>query len=118
MDYDPFIQALQNPKLYEHPVTQFEIIETHLSWVLLTGVYAYKIKKPVNLGFVDYSTLERRRHFCDLELKLNQLLAPNLYLKIIPITGSKQHPQLNGIGTPIKYAIQIRQFEQTNLRKA
>jgi aminoglycoside phosphotransferase family enzyme len=58
------IAALQDPTLYDHPVERFEVVETHISWVLLTGPYAYKIKKPVDLGFLDFSTLEKRRFFC------------------------------------------------------
>ena len=57
------IDALQNPALYDHPVERFEVVETHISWVLLTGPYAYKIKKPVDLGFLDFSTLEKRRFY-------------------------------------------------------
>ena len=58
------IAALQNPALYDHPVERFEVVEMHISWVLLTGPYTYKIKKPVDLGFLDFSTLEKRRFFC------------------------------------------------------
>jgi aminoglycoside phosphotransferase family enzyme len=72
------IHALQNPALFDHPVLQFEVIETHISWVLLTGPYAYKIKKPVNFGFLDFSTLAKRKHFCEEELRLNRRLAPTL----------------------------------------
>jgi hypothetical protein len=57
------VRALQDPALYDHPVERFEVVETHISWVLLTGRYAYKIKKPVNFGFVDFSTLDKRRFF-------------------------------------------------------
>ena len=65
------IAALQNPALYPHPVEGFQVIETHISWVLLTGKHAYKIKKPVNFGFLDFTELDARRHFCEEELRLN-----------------------------------------------
>ena len=65
------IAALQNPALYPHPVDQFQVIETHISWVLLTGPYAYKFKKPVDFGFLDFTTLEARKHFCEEEVRLN-----------------------------------------------
>ena len=107
------IQALQNPALYDHPIDRFEVIETHISWVLLTGEYVYKIKKPVDFGFLDFSTLEKRHHYCDEELRLNQRLAPQLYLEVVAITGSEEQPRLNGPGEPIEYAVKMRQFPQS-----
>lgn len=109
------VQALQNPKLYPHPVTAFSLIETHISWVILTGDYTYKIKKPNNFGFLDFSTLEQRRHYCQQELSLNQRLAPTLYLEVLPITGNPENPQLGGEGPAIEYAIKMRQFPQEQL---
>ena len=81
------IAALQNPALYPHPVDGFQVIETHISWVLLTGPYAYKVKKPVNFGFLDFTELAAREHFCQEELRLNRRQAPELYLDLVPITG-------------------------------
>ena len=107
------IKKLQNPALYDHPIEQFEVIETHISWVLLTGDYVYKIKKPVNFGFLDFSTLEKRHFFCEEELRLNRRLAPQLYLDVVTIHGSEAHPQLNGQGTVIEYAVKMRQFPQS-----
>jgi len=108
------IDTLQNPALYEHPVQHFQVIETHISWVLLTGSYAYKIKKPVDLGFLDFSTLAKRRHFCEEELRLNQRLAPELYLAVIAITGTISQPELGGGGPIIEYAVKMREFAQTD----
>jgi hypothetical protein len=107
------IAKLQNAALYDHPVRHFEVIETHISWVLLTGPYAYKIKKPVNLGFLDFSTLDRRHHYCAEELRLNQRLAPELYLAVVPITGSVSQPVLGGTGPVIEYAVKMREFAQS-----
>ena len=90
------IAALQNPALYPHPVEGFQVIETHISWVLLTGPYAYKIKKPVNFGFLDFTELDARRHFCEEELRLNQRLTQDLYLQVLPIGGSEDAPSLDG----------------------
>jgi len=104
------IQALTNPSVYPHPVTQITIQETHISWVLLTGPFAYKIKKPVNLGFVDFSTLALRHHACLEELRLNGRLAPTLYLEVVPITGTPQAPRFNGDTEPFEFAVKMRQF--------
>ncbi|TRX72944.1 bifunctional aminoglycoside phosphotransferase/ATP-binding protein [Pseudomonas mangiferae] len=109
------IAALQNPALYPHPVEQFQVIETHISWVLLTGPYAYKFKKPVNFGFLDFTRLEDRRHFCEEEVRLNQRLTENLYLEVLPITGSETEPRLAGDGPAIEYALKMRQFSQSQL---
>lgn len=92
-----------------------EVVETHISWVLLAGDFAYKIKKAVNLGFLDFSTLEKRRFYCAEELRLNRRLAHDLYLEIVPIAGSAEHPVLNGSGPAIEYAVKMRRFPQTCL---
>ncbi len=109
------IAALQNPALYPHAVDDFQVIETHISWVLLTGPFAYKIKKPVNFGFLDFSELAARGHFCAEELRLNQRLTQDLYLEVLPITGSVQAPVLGGPGEPVEYVLKMRQFPQSQL---
>ncbi|MFK3974651.1 AAA family ATPase [Pseudomonas sp. NPDC087358] len=109
------LAALQNPALFPHPVEQFQVIETHISWVLLTGPYAYKIKKPVNFGFLDFTALAAREHFCQQELKLNQRLTEDLYLEVLPVTGSAEAPQLGGNGEAIEYVLKMRQFPQDGL---
>jgi aminoglycoside phosphotransferase family enzyme/predicted kinase len=87
-----------------------ELVETHISWVLLAGDKAYKIKKPVRLPFVDYGTLQARRHFCEEELRLNCRLAPSLYLGVTRITGTHQAPALDGPGPVLEYAVHMRRF--------
>lgn len=111
MDAHPLITALQNKAIYNHPVNKFELIETHCAWVLLTGEYAYKIKKPLDLGFLDFSTLEKRRHVCEEEIRLNRRFADEIYLDVVAITGSTDAPQLNGNSEAIEYAVKMRQFE-------
>ena len=106
---NPLIRALCNPARYSHDVDSVRVIETHISWVLLTGLYAYKVKKPVHLPFVDFSTLRRRRIFCDEELRLNQRLAPDLYLSVIPIGGSTEDPLIEA-EPAIEYAVKLREF--------
>ncbi len=87
-------------------------METHISWVILTGPYAYKIKKPVNLGFLDFSTLEKRHFYCREELRLNRRLAPRLYVDVIAITGEATRPLINGSGPALEYAVKMVQFPQ------
>lgn len=109
------IRALFDPAGYDHPVDSVRLIETHISWILLTGAYAYKIKKAVNLGFLDFSTLEKRRFYCDEELRLNRRLAPQLYLGVVAIGGSPHVPIINGGGPAIEYAVKMVQFSQEAL---
>ena len=84
----PLITALLDPLHYPHPAGRVEVVETHASWLLLAGDFAYKIKKPVTLPFLDYGTLARREEFCRAELVLNRRLAPDLYLDVVPIGGT------------------------------
>ena len=90
----PLFVALQDPACYPHPVAGVRMLETHISWVMLTGEYAYKIKKPVDLGFLDFTTLGLRRHYCEEELRLNRRLAPELYLDLAEIHGTPGAPRI------------------------
>jgi aminoglycoside phosphotransferase family enzyme/predicted kinase len=103
------VEALLRADAYDHPVEAIELVETHISWVLLTGTYAYKIKKPARFPFLDFSTLERRKKFCDEELRLNRRLAPTLYLDVVPIGGSAENPKIGQLPA-IEYAVKMRQF--------
>ena len=93
------ISALQRAEAYSHTVETITLFETHISWVLLTGEYVYKIKKPVNFGFLDFSTLEKRRFYCEEELRVNRRLAPQLYLAVVPICGTPDTPHIDGTGS-------------------
>ena len=106
------ITALQKPAAYPHPVSAVRLVETHISWVLLTGAYAYKIKKPVQFGFLDFSTLALRRHCCEEELRLNRRLAPELYLAVMPIRGPATRPVLCGRDDALEFAVKMREFPQ------
>ena len=106
------IAALDNPLAFGHPVKYIRLIETHISWVILTGDYAYKIKKPVNFGFLDFSTLEKRHFYCQEELRLNRRFAPEIYLELVEIRGSQDAPRLQGSGEIIEYAIKMLEFPQ------
>ncbi len=103
-------QLVNIPRCYDHPTDSIQHVETHISHILLSGSFAYKIKKPLNLGFLDFSTLGKRQHACQEEVRLNQRLAPALYLGVVPITGSPTDPHINGTGAPIEYAVKMRQF--------
>lgn len=107
--------ALTRPECYPHAVAKVRGIETHISWVMLTGPFAYKIKKPVNLGFADFTTLALRRHYCEEEIRLNRRLAPGLYLDVVEIRGSAQAPRIDGKGSLIDYAVRMREFPQKAL---
>jgi hypothetical protein len=109
------VDGLLDPAAYPHPVGQVELIETHISWVLLAGDSAYKLKKPVNLGFLDFSTLARRRLFCREEVRINRRLAPTLYLGVIAVRGSVEQPRFGGTGPVLEYAVQMRRFPQSAL---
>jgi len=104
------ISALRDEACFDHPTDAITVIETHISWVLLTGDYAYKIKKPVTLPFLDFSTLQFRKHYCDEELRINRRLAAELYLDVVPITGTPSAPRMNGEGSAIEYAVKMHQF--------
>ncbi|MDC8756680.1 AAA family ATPase [Janthinobacterium fluminis] len=92
-----------------------ELIETHISWVLVAGAYAYKIKKAVRFDFLDFSTLDARRFFCLEEVRLNRRLAPALYLDVVTVRGSQAQPRFSGGGPPLEYAVRMRAFAQQAL---
>ncbi|HYP04044.1 MAG TPA: adenylyl-sulfate kinase, partial [Cyanobium sp.] len=112
---DPMIAALLESGAYDHPVGRIALIETHISWVLLTGPYAYKLKKPVDLGFVNFTTPERRRWFCEEELRLNRRLAPDLYIGLREVYGPPVRASFQGEGPAIDVAVQMHQFPQEDL---
>ncbi len=109
------ISSLLDNRAYPHETGTIKLLETHISWILLTGDFAYKIKKPVDFGFLDFSTLEKRRFCCQEELHLNRRFASALYLDVVPITGSPEKPEMGGAGMAIEYAVKMRQFDQQGL---
>ncbi|WP_127470924.1 AAA family ATPase [Thiomicrorhabdus aquaedulcis] len=114
-EFSELVNALCNPLTYPHPVEVITTIETHISIVFLTGDFAYKLKKPVNFGFLDFSTLANRQHYCQLELTLNRRFAPQLYLAVVPIyfdcpNFSVQTP-LNSTAQPVDFLVKMTQFD-------
>ncbi|MFX0173942.1 MAG: hypothetical protein ACFE9L_18815 [Candidatus Hodarchaeota archaeon] len=109
--FDP--NMLQSPSAYDHPAEKIEIRETHVSWVFLTGSFAYKIKKPVKFGdILDFSTLDLRKKFCQEELKLNSRFSSDLYLNIFYINSEGK---INGPGKPIEYGVLMKQLPEKYL---
>ncbi len=116
-----WIARLLRPAAFPHPVGTLKLIETHISWLLLTGEWVYKIKKPLDLSFLDFSTLAARRHFCEEELRLNRRFAPQLYMDVVPIWGEAEPDLIETAHrgeAPVEYAVRMRQFDQRNLLDA
>lgn len=109
------IKLLLRPSAYPYSVASVELIETHISWVLLAGDFVYKIKKPLDLGFLDFHSLERRHFYCDQELRLNKPWAPDIYLDVVAITLIDGQARVSGAGTPVEYAVRMRRFDQSLL---
>jgi len=117
------IDSLLSGNYFDHEVKEPQLMETHISWVVLTGKYAYKIKKPVDLGFLDFSLLSSRKHYCEEELRLNQRFAsqyshqltPSIYLDLVEIGGTEDEPVLNANESIIEYAVKMHQFDQQAL---
>ena len=106
------VEQLMLPAAFDYPVKSVERIETHISWVILTDRYAYKIKKPLLLDFLDFSNLERRHYYCDEELRLNRPWASDIYLDVVAITDDAGQAKFGGSGPTIEYAVRMRRFDQ------
>jgi len=105
-------QALLDPKAYPNTTQRVELVQTQMSFVFLTDNYVYKVKKPVNLGYLDYTTLEKRRFFCQREVELNQRLCPDVYLGAVPITRDKGDIFIESQGEVIEYAVKMHRLPQ------
>ena len=106
------VQALLDPKSYPDPTKKVEIMQTQMSFVFLAGDYVYKMKKPVDLGYLDYTTLDKRQFFCHKEVELNQRLCPEAYLGVVSITDDNGHISIEGSGKVIEYAVKMRYLPQ------
>ena len=102
MDLTGLIEALSTPTAYPYPVEAVEVRQTHISAVFLAGPNVYKVKKPVKLGFLDFSTLEKRLHFCEEEVRLNRRLAPQVYLGVVPVVRTGDRVQFEGEGEVVE----------------
>lgn len=117
MDYDQFVQEISRPETFGTKEKKLRLIQTHISFVVLTGSHAYKIKKPVDFGFLDFSTIEKRKHFCVEELRLNSRLCPEIYESVVSLTETSdgKHLEINGSGPVIEYAVKMKQFPQDHI---
>ncbi len=104
------VQALLDPKAYPETPQAVELVQTQMSFAFITDSHVYKVKKPVNLGYLDYTTMERRRFYCHKEVELNRRLCPAVYLGVVPIMQDKGAITLGGQGEAIEYAVKMRRL--------
>ena len=110
MELVQLIEALADPAAYPFPVDRVEVHQTHISVVFLAGRFAYKVKKPVDLGFLDFTSLDRRRHFCEEEVRLNRRLAPSVYLGVVPVARTSTGLALEGPGEAVEWAVKMERL--------
>jgi aminoglycoside phosphotransferase family enzyme len=105
-------KALLNPAIYPDLPKEIKLIETHISLLFLTGSYVYKVKKPVDFGFLDFTSLEKRKYFCEQEVKLNRRLSPEIYLAVVQITRDRDRMSFDGRGEVEEYAVKMKQIPE------
>jgi aminoglycoside phosphotransferase family enzyme len=110
MDLPDLIEFLSDPAAYPYPAGTVEVRQTHISVVFLTTTCAYKVKKPVNLGFLDFSTLQQRHFFCHQEVRLNRRLAPHVYLGVVPVVRSGNGLRFEGEGEVVEWAVKMQRL--------
>ncbi|MGD9731927.1 MAG: AAA family ATPase [Desulfamplus sp.] len=113
--YKNLFKAMADPAFYPHSAEEMQEIETHISKVFLVGEYVYKVKKPFNLGFLDFTTLEQRKHFCGQEILLNRRLSCNVYIDVVPITFANGKYALNGVGETVEYAVKMKRLSDKHV---
>ncbi len=114
MQANLLVDAMLNPQTYPEETGKIDLIQTHISFVFITKNFVYKVKKPVNFGFLDFSTLEKRRFYCEKELQLNRRLCPDIYLEVVPINKS-QALKIKGAGEPVEYALKMKRLPQERI---
>jgi len=107
-EIEALVKALSNPKAYPHNPKSVELVQTQISFVFLAGDYVYKVKKPVDFGFLDFTTLKKRQFYCNQEVVLNRRLCPNIYIGVIPITKKGRSFSVEGSGKEVEYAVKMR----------
>jgi len=115
MDVSSLQKALLHPEIYPDRPPLIKFVETHISLLCLTGNHVYKLKKPVDFGFLDFTSLEKRKFFCEEEVRLNRRLSPALYLGVVKITKEGERIHLEGKGEPVEYAVKMKQIPEEKL---
>lgn len=110
-----YINYFLQPSRFDHPADQINLVQTHISYVLLAGNYVYKFKKPVDFGFLDFTTLDKRKLYCQQELILNQRLCPDIYLDVITITRSNDSFNMNGTGGIVEYGVKMKRMPEERM---
>lgn len=111
----PFVRHLLAAASYPHPAPEIKLVQTHISYVFLAGDFVYKFKKPVNFGFLDFTTLDKRQHFCEQELLLNRRLCPDLYLGTVTVNEQGGALSLNGPGVPVEYGVKMARMPEEGM---
>jgi hypothetical protein len=106
------VDALLEPAAFDHAAPAPELVETHISWLILAGDFVYKIKKPLKLDFLDFSELDKRRFYCEEEIRLNRPWAPQIYLDVVPVTVAGGHYKFGGAGKVVEYALRMKRFDR------
>src|SRR5438876_11583630 len=104
------VDFLASPASYPHRPAEVRAIQTHISWVFIASPFVFKVKKPVNLGFLDFSTLEKRRHFCQREAELNRRLCPEIYLGLVPIYKTASGFSFKAEGKIAEYSVKMKEL--------
>jgi hypothetical protein len=112
MDIPSLQKTLLNPEIYPDFPKEVKMIETHISLLFLTGKHVYKVKKPVDFGFLNFTSLEKRRYFCEQEVKLNRRLSPDIYLGVVKLTREQNRILLDGEGEAVEYAVKMKQIPE------
>jgi len=108
------VEALLKPEAYDEDADDVELVQTHISFVFLTKRFVYKVKKAVNFGFLDFTTLEKRRFFCEKELELNRRLCGDMYLEVVPINKADAI-RIKGAGETVEYAVKMKRMPQETM---
>ena len=111
----PFITVMLNPAVYPHAAADIKLVQTHISYVFLAGDFVYKIKKPVDFGFLDFTSLQKRKYCCEQELVLNRRLSPSIYLGLAAITEQDGILSLDGPGKAIEYAVKMKRMPEEGM---
>src|SRR5213076_2505125 len=104
------IAFLESPASYPDEPAEVRAVQTHISWIFIASPFVFKVKKPVNLGFLDFSTLEKRHYFCQREIELNRRLCPEIYLDAVPIYEAASSFSFKPRGKTVEYAVQRREW--------